>query len=212
MIEDKTIVSEMLAHVGANTHKLPQHVLVIGDFDALVTDELARHVDIETITLLQSRACEIDVSGHENCTLVTRESVSFLSDTEQNSYDLVIVTQDLGDPLFDTVFLGLVNRVLQDDGVFVMHGANAVREAATFEDLLVKLAAHYKIIMPSFFMQEQGVDNLVVASKKYHPTADLILQRGDLLENLQYYNCDIHLASFAQPNVIKQRFAGMILN
>jgi spermidine synthase len=202
----------MLAHTGANTHKLPQNVLVIGDFDATVTNELGRHVDIEAITLLQSRACEVDVNGHENCTLVTQESVAFLSEAAENSYDLVIVTQDLGDPLFDTVFLGLVNRVLKDDGVFVMHGPNALSQAGTFEDLLVKLGEYYKIVMPAFFMQTAQSDSLVLASKKYHPTADLVLQRGDLIEGLQYYNCDLHLASFAQPNFIKQRFAGVILN
>jgi len=46
--------------------------------------------------------------------------------------------------------------------------------------------------------------NFIMGSKLYHPTADMILQRADLIDGLKYYNSDIHKASFILPNYIKQ--------
>jgi len=52
----------------------------------------------------------------------------------------------------------------------------------------------------------------LLASKAYHPTADLILHRADMLDNLSYYNCDIHPAAFAMGNYIRKEYLGSIKN
>jgi spermidine synthase len=44
-----------------------------------------------------------------------------------------------------------------------------------------------------------GHNTSILASKKYHPTADLNLQRADLLDGLDYYSAEIQLASFVFP-------------
>ena len=50
------------------------------------------------------------------------------------------------------------------------------------------------------------------ATKKYHPTADIILQKSDLLEGLEYYNSDIHKSSFILPNYLKESLKILIKN
>ncbi len=210
MIENQTIYNEMLAHVPVCTHRRPENVLVLGDVRGDVTMELTRHVDIENVVVVQSQVCEIDLSGHSHCSVVTQESVAFLSEAQEASFDVVIITADINDPLNDQVFYGLINRVLKSDGVVAVHAPSSIRDAGSFEDMALKLGEYFKIVMPSFYPAEAGLDNLLLASKKYHPTADIILQRGDLIENLQYYNCDIQLASFVLPNYIKARFGKVL--
>lgn len=53
---------------------------------------------------------------------------------------------------------------------------------------------------------------MILASKEYHPTADVILQRSDLIDGLEYYNCDIHIATFVMPNYIRSTYKGIIKN
>jgi spermidine synthase len=52
----------------------------------------------------------------------------------------------------------------------------------------------------------------LLASKEYHPTADIILQRADMLDSLDYYNCDVHVGSFAMGNYIRKEYLGIIKN
>lgn len=56
------------------------------------------------------------------------------------------------------------------------------------------------------------VKQLFLASKEYHPTADVILQRADMIDGLSYYNCDVHVASFAMGNYIRKEYLGIIKN
>ena len=44
-----------------------------------------------------------------------------------------------------------------------------------------------------------GHNTSIIASKRYHPTADINLQRADLLDGLNYYSAEIHNASFVFP-------------
>jgi len=210
MIDDKLIYAEMLAHIPANTHRLPKRVLVIGDFEGGVTKQLSIHTDIEEIVVLQSQVCEVDIFGHSKCSVVTGESVAFLSDCDESSFDVVILDGKINDPMHDLLFYGLINRVLKADGVFASNAASILSDVGSFEDSALKIGNYFKILMPSFYMQSTQMQNILIASHKYHPTADLVLQRGDLLEGLKYYNCDLHIASFAMPNFVKKRLKNII--
>jgi spermidine synthase len=75
--------------------------------------------------------------------------------------------------------------------------------------LMQAMANYFKIIMPYKLGNDQSA---ILASKEYHPTADIILQRADMLDNLNYYNCDIHIASFVMPNYIRKEYLGIIKN
>jgi spermidine synthase len=49
---------------------------------------------------------------------------------------------------------------------------------------------------------------MVIASKKYHPQADIILDRSDFIE-ASYYNTELHNASFVFPNYIQKPLTGI---
>lgn len=68
----------------------------------------------------------------------------------------------------------------------------------------------FEILMPysSCFGSEI---NLLFASKKYHPTADMILQRADFIES-NYYTPMLHKASFVLPQWLKKRLLGVAKN
>jgi len=71
------------------------------------------------------------------------------------------------------------------------------------------LGQYAKIVMPYHI---GGGELALLASKEYHPTADLILQRSDMLDNLEYYNCDVHIGAFAMGNNIRKTYLGVIKN
>jgi spermidine synthase len=52
----------------------------------------------------------------------------------------------------------------------------------------------------------------ILCSKEYHPTADINLQRADMIDGLSYYNCNVHPAAFAMPNYIRKEYLGLIKN
>ena len=52
----------------------------------------------------------------------------------------------------------------------------------------------------------------LLVSKEYHPTADVNLHRADMLDGVDYYNCDVHPAAFAMGNYIRKEYLGIIKN
>ena len=66
---------------------------------------------------------------------------------------------------------------------------------------------------------EQSNDNqmyvdfeCIFASNKYHPTADLSLQKSDFIEESSYYNSEIHTASFMLHAHAKRELLGVCKN
>ncbi len=98
----------------------------------------------------------------------------------------------------DSIELQEIFRILKKDGILCIKLAKDIKKE------LIELGNFYRIVMPYHDMK------LVFASNKYHPTADIILDRSDFLENTQYYNSDIHLASFAIYEKAKREFRGII--
>ena len=49
-------------------------------------------------------------------------------------------------------------------------------------------------------------------SNKFHPLADICLQKIDMIESLKYYNIKIHEAAFAMPNYLRDVLKGVARN
>jgi len=91
-------------------------------------------------------------------------------------------------------------RILKKDGILCKKlGIDAKTQ-------LLALGEYYRIVMPYHNME------MVFASNKYHPTADLILDKSDFLEENEYYNSDIHMASFAVYEKAKKALRGVAKN
>ncbi len=91
-------------------------------------------------------------------------------------------------------------RVLKKDGIL------CAKLPEDFKNGIKQLGDYYRIVMPYHSME------MVFASNKYHPTADIVLDKSDFLEESEYYNSDIHLASFALHESAKKELRGIAKN
>ena len=183
----KTFVyPEMMVHVSMCTHKLPTSVLLASDNRDLLMTELARYKE-STVTNVGSS-----------------DLLESFRNAEEKSADVVMVDALTS----DSVVIEHISRILKDDGVLVMKHPS-LDDVSANKSLMEALGTYFKIIMP--YRLEDG-STLLLISKEYHPTADVILQRTDLLEGHQYYNCDIHPASFAMPQYVRENYRGFARN
>jgi spermidine synthase len=91
-------------------------------------------------------------------------------------------------------------RILKKDGIFCTKISSDVKRE------LENVGKYFRMAMPYSNME------LIFASNKYHPTADLILDKSDFVEECEYYNSDIHIASFAVYEKAKKALKGIIKN
>lgn len=177
------IYAEMMVHVPMCTSKEAKDVLIISDKAELLMAEVARH-----------KEANLKVVG---CSL---NEISSLGDA---AYDVVI--SEMGD---DAALFSQINRILKKDGQFVTTHPS-LDNAEANKSIMKTLGKYFKIIMP--YNIGNGATALL-ASKEYHPTADINLQRADMIDGLSYYNCDIHPAAFAMGNYIRKEYLGIIKN
>jgi spermidine synthase len=179
------IYPEMMVHVPLCTHKEPTQVLIVSDSAAVLEKEVARHHDVAARSVAASKALDA------------------LRDEVDQSADVILL-----EGTTDAAAVAHANRVLRADGLMVMQHPDLDDENAN-KALMQVLGNYFKIIMP--YHVGDGT-TLLLASKAYHPTADLVLQRADLLEGQEYYNCDIHPAAFAMPNYVRKAYLGIVKN
>jgi spermidine synthase len=177
------IYPEMMVHIPLCTNKNPQNVLIISDDANLLSKEMQKHNDVSSNIV----SCSLDN----------------LRDLGDASFDVVISEMNA-----DAAVVAHISRILKDDGQLATTHSS-LDETHDNKVLMHLLGNYFKVIMP--YNIGNG-DTALLASKEYHPTADVILQRSDMLDGLNYYNCDIHVSSFAMPNYIRKEYLGIIKN
>ena len=90
--------------------------------------------------------------------------------------------------------------------------SNLILEEERAKKELQTLGAIYRIVMPYRYEEEKELVSsyMVLASRFYHPTADINLQRADLTDGYRYYNSDIAIAAFQTPTFINRDYLGII--
>ncbi|WP_281951799.1 polyamine aminopropyltransferase [Nitrosophilus kaiyonis] len=218
--KDEFIYHEMMVHVAICTHKDPKNVLIIGGGDGGVAKEVLRHKDIkvdmveideEVVNISKKYFPNIGDWDNPRLNLIIADGIEFVRDAKDKSYDIVLV--DSTDPegpakgLFNKTFYAHVNRILKDDGLVVAQGESWWIDMPLHKEIMKVIGEFFKIVMPyrfEMYMYPGCNWNFIMGSKFYHPTADMILQRADLIDGLKYYNSDIHKASFVLPNYVKK--------
>jgi len=95
---------------------------------------------------------------------------------------------------------------LNDKGIYI-----TTPKSLTDRDLFANLSKLFWIVMPYFYLDENlNAKPLVFASKKFHPTADIIRHRSDFVENTDYYTTDVHISSFTLPKYIFEEIKDVI--
>ncbi len=177
------IYNEMMLHIPVCTSKDPQNVLIISNDSTDLVKEMNKHTAIAHKTI----ACGVEA----------------LREEADSAYDVVVC-----ESANDAAISAHISRVLKEDGlVSMVHPSlDNVQDNKSIMQILGK---YFKIIMPYNLGNNETA---LLASKEYHPTADINLHRTDMLDNLEYYNCDVHPASFAMGNNIRKEYLGIIKN
>ncbi len=127
--------------------------------------------------------------------------MSLLTSKNDQEYDIIILLEDQA----DVTLMANINRILNKDGIVVQTTANFDDDAQKIKSDLNLYGESFWIAMPFHF----GNQTALLASKKYHPTADINLQRSDLLDDLSYYSTEIHHAAFTFPAYIHKELTGI---
>ena len=146
--------------------------------------EMITHVPLCTHEEVKTIYTDLDIDNE-----LKKYQIDIKKSDKLENVDVVIAN--------DVFYLDAFNA-LTDKGIFVTK-IDSLEDRELFE----KYSKIFKIVMPYYYCDEDGKrQNLIFASKYYHPTADIIRHRSDFLEPMEYYNTDIHLASFTLPTKI----------
>lgn len=224
---DETSYHEMLVHVPMQTASNIKDVLVIGAGDGGTIRELVRYENIETITMVEIDEVVVRASKeflptiscaleHPKLKLLIDDGIKFVKESEDSSYDLIIV--DSSDPvgpsegLFTKSFYQDVYRCLRPNGLISVQSESPSFNPKAFEELnhcLKKVFGKDKVHCYLVFipMYPSGIWSLTYASKSglnpLHFNRDRVLEFAQK-HNLSYYNADVHQSAFALPNYIKK--------
>ena len=179
-MKDNNAFNEMMVHLPLCTHKEASNVLIIGSNNEDMKAQAAKHSKVSNIEF---------------------GDLSLLTSKNEKNIDVVVLT----DVKLDELLLADIDKILKEDGLITFASKAFSRdEDKLFADL--KLAGtKFCITMPFKF----GHNTSILASKKYHPTADINLQRADLLDGLNYYSAEIHKASFVFPAAEHKALTGI---
>lgn len=226
-VSDEFHYHEMIAHPALFTLKNAQNVLVIGGGDGGTIREVLRHKSVTKVTMVEIDgevikackehlpliACEL---GNPKLELIVDDGIEFVKNVDKESYDLIII--DGSDPvgpaegLFTVEFYKNCHKALKSTGILVAQG-----ESPKFNE---KAFAELNITLQEIFGTEKSPISLFYVPT--YPTGMWSFQygiKGDVnpkqvenqieistfveQNNLGYYNSEIHYASFATPNFVK---------
>ena len=224
---DEFAYHEMLAHVPLTVHPDPKRVLIIGGGDGGTAREVLKHpgvhvemVEIDEAVVKTSQTHFprfASVWDDPRFTLHIGDGTEFIENAADASYDVILV--DSTDPegpaqgLFGKPFYAHVSRVLSGEGICVAQAESWFLEMAAHKALLETMQPFFRYVMPYRFEMSvyPGVLwNFAFASKKHHPQAGFRVHAADMLEDLSYYNSDIHNAAFALPTYIHRELQGVM--
>ncbi|MDY6967700.1 MAG: polyamine aminopropyltransferase [Spirochaetota bacterium] len=220
---DEFTYHEMITHVPMFTHPMPENILVIGGGDGGTIREVLKHPEVKKIDL-----CEIDEhvirlskqhlqtmssSFEDNRVSIFNEDGAEFIKKRKNCYDIIIV--DSSDPigaaeeLFKENFYSSLNDSLKNNGIAVtqsesfFYDDDLIKDLTGFAKKYFTYPAYFFTLVPTY---PSGIIGFTFCSKAYHHTNDLNIDRiSQIQPSLKYYNPDIHKASFALPNFIKNK-------
>jgi spermidine synthase len=205
--KDHFIYEEMLTHVSMCTHQNPKKVLILGNRAGGVAKEVLKYPDVE-IDIIEESELLIEIADeyfdfistkeNKNITIINQNHLQFLKTANDDTYDVVLISDLQKDE--DKYYH--LNRILKADGLFASRASSLWSEPDRIKKALISAGDFFKICMPyryESYVNSGSLSNMILCSKRYHPTADIILQRADFLPNLKYYNSDIQKASFVLP-------------
>ena len=179
-MKDNNAFNEMMVHLPLCTHKEATKVLIVGSNNEDMKAQAAKHNKVSDIEF---------------------GDTSIITSKSEKNIDVIILT----DVKIYELLLANISLILKEDGLIAFPSKAFSRdEDQLFADLKL-VGSKFWIAMPFKF----GHNTSILASRRYHPTADLNLQRADLLDGLNYYSAEIHNASFVFPAAEHRALTGI---
>lgn len=218
---DEFMYHEMLVHVPLFMHPNPKKVLIIGGGDGGSLREVLKHPGIEEAILCEIDPYVIDAArkylptsvGFDDprAKIVNENGAEYIK--QFNDYfDAIIIdstdpTAGEGGHLFTKEFYQNCYKALKEDGVFSAETEDPFYDkgwVAIAHNRISSVFPITKLYMGFMTTYPSGMWSYAYASKKYHPLNDYDPERVKPFESeLKYYNPEIHKASFALPNFVK---------
>jgi len=213
---------EGLVHPAMLSHPNPKKALIIGGGDGGALEELLKHDILESATLVDLDGEVIEVSkqylqsinkgsfDHPKATIKVGDGAEFVRTTDER-FDIVLL--DLTDPetpagpLYTEAFFADCKKVLAAGGAIVLHLGSPFHEpeqVRRLSHMLANVFAHvspYGLYIPlygSYWALAVASDELCPKAVNAETIAERIQARG--IDELQYYNPEVHGALFALPN------------
>jgi spermidine synthase len=224
--KDEFFYHENLVHTAAIAHPAPEKALIIGGGDGGSAEELLKYATMKSVTLVEIDLAVIDIARkyfdavHRGAlydprlTIKVEDGLAFVRSTTE-TFDLIVL--DLTDPggpsepLYTTDFYRACAARLNPTGALTLHIASPVAHPQRIRAGLASLRAAFAIVTPflvsiplygGMWMMASASATL---SPAYLTPLDVdrrIAQRK--IRDLQYYNGDMHRASFALPNFVRE--------
>jgi spermidine synthase len=216
--KDEFIYHEMIAHVPMYSHPHPQDVLIIGGGDGGTLREICRHNCLQSVDMVEIDARVVKTSrdyfpliasafDDPRLTLYSQDGVAFVKNPPRK-YDLVVV--DSSDPvgpaqqLFTREFYANVYKCLKDDGMMVVQSESPLFYREVFSSVYRNIDSAFprtQVYLACIPTYVSGPWSFTIGSKVYDPRQ----ASGDrsTINDLKYYNDQVHAAAFALPGFIR---------
>lgn len=222
--KDEFIYHEMMTHVPLFSHANPKKILIIGGGDGGILREVLKHESVENVTQVEIDEAVINMCikyfpKHSNgafedprVNIVIDDGINYVTHCNEK-FDVII--SDSTDPigpgesLFSTKFYEGIKKCLNENGIFVAQNGVCfmqLDEVRTTRDRLSPLfmdMTFYTAAIPTYV---GGLMTFAWASNNAElkkTSLESLLDKFNLSQiKTNYYQPDIHLASFALPKYI----------
>lgn len=222
---DEFVYHEMICHVPLLAHGNAKKVLIIGGGDGGTLREVLRHTTVEKAVVIEIDQAVIEISkkylplhsqgafDDPRAQVIIEDGCKFVKNSSEK-FDIIICdsTDPIGpgEKLFTAEFYKDCHALLSKDGIFVCQNGAPFLQTQELRDTKKNLelsfddVRFYTGVIPTYlggFMTfGWATDN-----KKYQGITREILhtRMHTITGNLRYYTPEVHLASFALPQFIK---------
>jgi len=213
--KEEFVYHEMLTHIPLFTHPFPENVLIIGGGDGGTAREVLKHKTVKNVDFVEidEEVYNVSKKYFKNLTkgleadkrlkFLFGDGIKFVKETE-DKYDIVLVDStdpsDISGGLFSFEFFQDVYNILKNDGIMVMQSESPFYDGkivSIVQDKLKKIFKYVNLYLAFIPIYPSGCWSFSLASKKYDPRT--IRNKKSKINNLKYYNFEIHKAAFSLP-------------
>lgn len=199
--QNNIIFYEMMSHPALFTHPHPKKVIIIGDENGNILQEVKKHDPLTEIIVINKN---ILTSADSRIKYYSDDSIDWINKITPSSIDIIMHAAQPNNSLLKKYF-----SLLQDDGFFIQQSASPF-EMATVKSLADELRAAgfndqhiLNFPQPSFYL---GWRSILLATKK--TGFKRIREKAIFSKSFKtyYYNLDTHKAALVLPEFMREEW------